>query len=260
MAREFDLILFDADGTLFDFQRSERLAFDHCLNSFLGEGSLGERSHDAAYRAYVEISASWWQRLEQGSVGKEELRIGRWRELGERLGFEWIATVVSDAYLELLSGHGHVIEGALEVCRALRATHPIGIVTNGFELVQTRRLAASPLREWIDFLVTSEAAGAAKPARAVFDRALALAPRPVLPERVLMVGDGLSSDIAGGRAMGFTTCWYNPEGKPQPEQVLPDYTIADLRELLSLVARDGNGLLTAERAGVMSADTMEQPV
>ena len=231
MRREFDLILFDADGTLFDFQRSERLAFDHCLNTF-----VGERSHDAAYRAYVEISAGWWQRLEQGSVQKEALRIGRWQELGERLGFAWSATVVSDAYLELLSGHGHVVEGAIEVCRTLRATHPIGIVTNGFELVQTRRLAASPLREWIDFLITSEAAGAAKPARAVFDRALAL--RPVPPERVLMVGDGLSSDIAGGLAMGFATCWYNPEGKPQPEQIIPHYTITDLHELLSLVPRD----------------------
>jgi 2-haloacid dehalogenase len=234
MAREFDLILFDADGTLFDFQRSERLAFERCLNTF-----LGERSHEAAYREYVELSAVWWQRHEQGSVGKDELRVGRWQELGERLGFEWSAALVADAYLELLSDHGHVIEGALEVCRALRATHPIGIVTNGFELVQTRRLAASPLHGCIDFLVTSEAAGAAKPARAVFDRALALAPRPVLPERVLMVGDSLSSDIAGGRAMGFATCWYNPERKPQPELVIPDYTIAQLRELLALVARDG---------------------
>ena len=236
MAREFDLILFDADGTLFDFQRSERLAFDHCLNTF-----LGQRCHDAAYRQYVELSALWWQRLEQGSVSKDELRVGRWQELGDRLGFEWSAAIVADAYLELLCGHGHVIEGAPEVCRALRATHPIGIVSNGFQLVQTRRLAASPLHEWIDFVVTSEAAGAAKPARAVFDRALALAPRPVLPERVLMVGDGLSSDIVGGRAMGFATCWYNPERRAQPELVIPDYTIADLRELLSLVARDGSG-------------------
>jgi 2-haloacid dehalogenase len=232
--REFDLILFDADDTLLDFRRSERLAFEHCLNQF-----VGLRSHDAAYRAYVEISDRWWQRLEQGGVDKDELRIGRWRDLGEHLGLAWSAAAVSDAYLELLSGHGHVIEGAVEVCRALRTTHPLGIVTNGFELVQTRRLAASPLREWIDFLVTSEAAGAAKPARAVFERALALAPRPVLPERVLMVGDGLGSDIAGGRAMGFATCWYNPERKPLPEPMIPDYVIADLRELIGLVAGGG---------------------
>jgi 2-haloacid dehalogenase len=232
LVREFDLILFDADGTLFDFRRSERLAFDQCLNEF-----VGQRCHDAAYRDYVEISESWWQRLERGGVGKEELRVGRWQDLGERLGLAWTASAVSEAYLELLSGHGHVIEGAVEVCRALRSTHPIGIVTNGFELVQTRRLAASPLHAWIDFLVTSEAVGVAKPARAIFDRALELARRPVLPERVLMVGDGLSSDIAGGRAMGFVTCWYNPERKPLPEQMPPDSVIADLRELLDLVAR-----------------------
>ena len=54
-----------------------------------------------------------------------------------------------------------------------------------------------------------------------------------------MVGDGLSSDIAGGRAMSFITCWYNPERKPQPAQMIPDYTISDLRELLSLVDRGG---------------------
>jgi FMN phosphatase YigB (HAD superfamily) len=42
--------------------------------------------------------------------------------------------------------------------------------------------------------------------------------------------------------MGFGTCWYNPERKPQPEQLIPDYTIADLRELLALVARAGPAL------------------
>ncbi|MEO8178091.1 MAG: YjjG family noncanonical pyrimidine nucleotidase [Deltaproteobacteria bacterium] len=228
--REFDLILFDADGTLFDFAKSERLAFDACLRRFAGAGDQG-----GAYLAYVEISAGFWLRLEQGAITKGELRVGRWLELGRRCGFEWSAETVSDAYLEELSQHGHVIDGAVEVCSAIRQTHALGIVTNGFEMVQTRRLAASPLRGLIDFLVTSEAAGAAKPARAVFDRALELAGRELRPERVLMVGDGLSSDIAGGNAMGFRTCWYTPRPQPAPEHVLPDYVISDLRELTAIV-------------------------
>jgi len=228
--REFELILFDADGTLFDFARSERLAFDTCLRQFAGAGD-----HGAAYLAYVEISAAFWLRLERGDVSKAELRVGRWHELGLRCGFEWSAASISDAYLEELSQHGHVIDGAVEVCSALRQTHALGIVTNGFELVQTRRLAASPLREFIDFLVTSEAAGAAKPARAVFERALELARRELPPERVLMVGDSLSSDIAGGKAMGFRTCWYTPTPQPAPLHVVPDYVIADLRQLTAIV-------------------------
>jgi FMN phosphatase YigB (HAD superfamily) len=93
------------------------------------------------------------------------------------------------------------------------------------------------LHEFIDFLVTSEAVGVAKPARPMFERALSLAHRSVLPERVLMVGDSASSDIAGGNAMGFITCWYNPKGQPLPLHVVPDYTIADLRELTRIVRR-----------------------
>lgn len=235
MSREFDLILFDADGTLFDFAASERLAFDSCMQSYAGAGN-----YDDAYRAYVEIGAVFWRRLEQGAILSDELRVGRWIELARRGGFSWSATAIADAYLEQLACHGHVLDGAVDVCRSLSATHPLGLVTNGFEAVQTQRLAASPLREFIDFVVTSEAVGVAKPARAMFERALSLAqdalpPRPISPERVLMVGDSLSSDIAGGNAMGFITCWYNAGTQSRPTQVIPDYTIADLRELSRIV-------------------------
>jgi 2-haloacid dehalogenase len=230
VSREFDLILFDADGTLFDFATSERLAFDSCMLAYAGAGN-----YDDAYRAYVEIGAVFWRRLEQGAIVTEELRVGRWIELARRGGFSWSPPAIADAYLEQLARHGHVLDGAVDVCRSLSATHQLGIVTNGFEAVQTQRLAASPLRQFIDFLVTSEAVGVAKPARAMFERALSLAHRPVLPERVLMVGDSASSDIAGGNAMSFITCWYNPHAQARPEHVVPDYTIADLRELTRIV-------------------------
>jgi len=228
VSREFDLILFDADGTLFDFAASERLAFDSCMQAYAGMGN-----YDDAYRAYVEIGAVFWRRLEQGAILTAELRVGRWIELARRGGFSWSPADIADAYLEELARHGHVLDGAVDVCRSLSATHPLGIVTNGFEAVQTRRLAASPLHEFIDFVVTSEAVGVAKPARAMFERALSLAHRPVVPERVLMVGDSASSDIAGGNAMGFITCWYNPTAQALPQHVVPDYTIADLRDLVS---------------------------
>jgi len=245
VSREFDLILFDADGTLFDFAASERLAFDSCMQSYAGAGN-----YDDAYRAYVEIGAVFWRRLEQGALLSDELRVGRWIELARRGGFTWSAAAIADAYLEQLACHGHILDGAVDVCRSLSATHPLGLVTNGFETVQTQRLAASPLREFIDFVVTSEAVGVAKPARPMFERALSLAqrgipprgipprpipPRPIPPERVLMVGDSLSSDIAGGNAMGFITCWYNPRAQSRPAKVVPDYTIADLRELGRIV-------------------------
>jgi 2-haloacid dehalogenase len=51
----------------------------------------------------------------------------------------------------------------------------------------------------------------------------------------LMVGDSLTSDIAGGRAYGIDTAWYNPDARnPRPGDTFT-YEIRDLSQLLTLV-------------------------
>lgn len=52
---------------------------------------------------------------------------------------------------------------------------------------------------------------------------------------MLVVGDGLSSDIQGGVNAGLDTCWYNPSHAENPGKVVPTYEIADLKELYPLV-------------------------
>jgi len=61
------------------------------------------------------------------------------------------------------------------------------------------------------------------------------------PEKhaVLMVGDGLSSDIAGGGAYGIDTCWYNPAGCRNKTSVEPTYQIRNLIEILEIVRECG---------------------
>jgi 2-haloacid dehalogenase len=59
-----------------------------------------------------------------------------------------------------------------------------------------------------------------------------------MPSRseVLMIGDSLSSDIAGGIGYGLDTCWYNPHGLPGRADLAPTYEIRDLAELLPLLS------------------------
>ena len=57
------------------------------------------------------------------------------------------------------------------------------------------------------------------------------------PERALMVGDSLTSDIRGGSNAGIVTCWINPTGRPHPEHICPDYTIGNLAELPLLLEK-----------------------
>ena len=100
--------------------------------------------------------------------------------------------------------------------------------------VQTRRLAESGVLNFMEDVFVSEKMDSEKPNRRIFDaalRALGVENR----EHVLVVGDGLSSDIQGGVNAGLDTCWYNPSHAENPGKVVPTYEIADLKELYPLV-------------------------
>ena len=138
-------------------------------------------------------------------------------------------------YLEQLSTHPDLMSPeVLDVLRELSEVATLAIVSNGAQKVQTRRLAESGILNFMEDVFVSEKMDAEKPNRKIFDaalRALGVENR----EHVLMVGDGLSSDIQGGANAGLDTCWYNPNHAENPGKVVPTYEIADLKELYPLV-------------------------
>ena len=54
------------------------------------------------------------------------------------------------------------------------------------------------------------------------------------PENALIVGDSLSSDIAGGKNYGITTVWFNLHNITSS---LPDYVVRSFTELYDLLKR-----------------------
>lgn len=92
-------------------------------------------------------------------------------------------------------------------------------------------------RDWTDFgmadlfdaYVTSNGTGFAKPHPRIFERALQLL--DIRPEAAAMVGDQLSRDIAGAKALGIRTIWKRPTGHSGPVEPEPDVTITSLAEL-----------------------------
>lgn len=67
-----------------------------------------------------------------------------------------------------------------------------------------------------------------KPFRDVFDLALARVANPPPPERVLMVGDTLHTDILGGAAMGFATALVSDFGSLAGADVATAISVADI--------------------------------
>jgi len=223
-------LLFDADDTLFDYRRAEA---DALVRAFEAHGVPFQA---AWLPAYQRVNAAAWRALEEGRVTSARLRVMRFEQLGAELGLALDPVEFSAVYLHQLSMQAHLMDGALEVVEALRADHRIAIVTNGLSDVQRPRLARSPLADIVGPLVISEEVGAAKPDPAIFTIALERMGGPD-PRDVLVIGDSLSSDIAGGMAARIDTCWFNPRGLPRGDAE-PTYEIARLSELPGILAAD----------------------
>ena len=227
MKKHYPWLWFDADGTLFDYNRAEAVALKNTFHS------LTLPFKDAYLDVYRNINHGLWQALERQEITQAVLGFRRFELLMEALQLSVSPEQMSSTYVEQLSICSELIEGAYEVLQALHEKSQLAIVTNGLQTVQHGRLAHSSIRGFIKELIISEEIGAAKPSRAFFDAAFARCGHPS-KEEVLIIGDSLTSDIQGGVDYGIDTCWYNPMSEAKPEGLEITYEIRQLPELLEI--------------------------
>ncbi len=228
MKKHYPWLWFDADGTLFDYQRAEATALKNTFEA------LHLPFEDSYLELYREINQRLWQALERQEVTQAVLRLRRFELLLEAIQLNTSIDQLSSVYLEQLAISAELMEGAYVVLETLHKTSHIAIVTNGLQSVQRGRLARSPLKPFVDELIISEEIGAAKPSPAYFEIASARTGHPLKSE-VLLIGDSLTSDIRGGVEYGIETCWFNPAGEPRPEELPIKYEIRHLHELLDVI-------------------------
>ena len=90
------------------------------------------------------------------------------------------------------------------------------------------------LDQYFAAITISAEVGSSKPAPGIFDAIFEALGSPAR-ERALMVGDSLTSDMAGGTAYGIDTCWFNPDRRALETDGLVSHEIARLGELVDLV-------------------------
>lgn len=236
--KKYDIILFDADGTLYDFDRSEARAVSEVLE-------ICSLPHDDdTVELYHRINDAEWKALERGETTRERLKVERFRKLltvlaerGVEIGVT--AKNMADMYVEHLSQQCILFPESEPVCRTLSEQAKLYIITNGITRVQRGRFAKSPITKYFGDMFISEAMGAVKPElryfEIVFD-ALGIT-HDEAKERVLVVGDSLTSDIKGAIAAGLDSCWLNPHGHDSGD-VMPTYTIKSLCELYDICAQE----------------------
>ena len=221
-------LLFDLDDTILDFRTAERTSIRRTFEAF------SIPADEAVLRRYSEINVGCWQRLERGTMTREEVLVGRFELLFRELGIAAYARAVQDHYEALLESGHYFVPGAPELLEELYPRYELYLISNGNLRTQEGRLKSAGISPFFKGIFISEVIGVNKPAKAFFDACFTAIPG-FRREDALIVGDSLSSDILGGINAGVRTCWFNPDGIPLSGSVRPDYEIHALGELPALL-------------------------
>lgn len=198
-------VMLDLDNTLYAYEPAHRTALHACWTRFAAHypGTLEEAAFHALYRQYRSAVT---QRL--APQGCCRSRLLAFQGLFETLGLGWRpAYDFAEQYWASFIAAMTPTRGAsafLGQCQA--ASIPICLVSDMESGIQMRKLERLNMAASIDFLVTSEEAGAEKPHPAIFARAWEKlsAHLPGLEKNAcLMIGDDTKKDIEGARSFGI---------------------------------------------------------
>ena len=224
----YDIVLFDADDTLFDFPKAEEQALRLCLES------SGYPYSGDVYNTYHNMNHNFWEMLERKEVTLKEIQDTRFQKLFSLLGYKGSANGINSVFIEMLGKGNFLLDGAEELCRTLSDQYSIYIVTNGIGPAQYGRIRSSALAPYISGIFVSDEIGAQKPYPEYFESVFRTI-KVTDTNRVIMVGDRLTADISGANAVGIDSIWCNFRGEANVTGILPTYEVKSLCEISEIL-------------------------
>lgn len=221
---DYDILLFDADRTLLDFDKSEWMALKQVFSEY------GVLFNEEVHCDYVIINHKLWDQHELGLISRERLIYKRFEDLFAKKRIEINVVEFEDRYQFLLSEKAYIIDGALELVRDLSGKYEIYIVTNGVTETQMKRLVSTGIAEYVRDIFISGEIGYQKPSKEYFENVFERMD-PFQKDRAIIIGDSLTSDIKGGNNAGIDTCWYNPNKLQRVKGVEVTFEIDNLEML-----------------------------
>lgn len=213
-------ILWDIDGTILDFHSSAENSLKNTFKKF----GYGEITAELLHM-YEGINDVYWRKLEKGEITKEKLLVERFVEFFRKIGIENArAKEFNQAYLNGLLDTIVFMPEAYETVKKLHLKYKQYIVTNGVKQLQHKKISKAKIEEFFDDIFISDEIGYEKPQieffNHVFDRI-----EPQNRDEVIIIGDSLTSDIAGGIRSGIHTCWYHPSNEENHSDIKPECTV-----------------------------------
>lgn len=233
----YKYIIFDVDDTLFDFECAFRAARRNIV------AKLGmELSQE--YMALDEKIG--WKAWDESNLDRTELEdVQRnyhayyyrylrnyYSELIQELGVEIDVEELVEVYIKSISESKVFIEPyTMQVYRSLSEHFKLALATNGLERIQKSRV--SELLPYTFKTYISETLDCIKPSKQFYEHIIQ--DLECNPNECLMVGDSLVNDMIGAKSVEMDVCFYNIKKKDIPKDLLIDYEIGSIQELMKIL-------------------------
>ncbi|MCK5759128.1 MAG: YjjG family noncanonical pyrimidine nucleotidase [Clostridiales bacterium] len=224
----YKFLIFDADHTLFDFDKAEKDALEKVMLDF------GITKNPSLLLEYKKINLQLWKKYEKNEITQDEIKFERFRIFFNKIECSDDYKKGAENYLIYLSEGSDLLDGALDLIIKLKKDFKLGLLTNGISSVQHLRFENSSLNGMFDAVVISGDFGISKPDPQIF-QILTKKADFYNKRQMLMIGDSLSSDMKGGYNFGIDTCWFNPHKNINRTPVKPTYQIYNLEEIYKII-------------------------
>jgi len=221
-------ISFDADGTLWDFEKVMRHSLHHVLRE------LEKLDSDAAGVLDIEEMIKIRNRVADKLKGKvtnlEDIRLEAFQQTLRDIGRpnDALAAHLNQVYLKHRFEDIKLFNDVLPALRALRGKYTLGILSNGNSYPER-----CGLEGMFQFVVFSQDYGVEKPNPRLFQIAIEKAGCP--KQQLLHVGDSLQDDVMGAINVGIKCVWLNRKRVKNNLDFKINHEISSLLELVEIL-------------------------
>lgn len=227
------VILLDIDDTLLSFQEYVREAMKNGFEAF-GIGPF----ENEMLSVFHKVNSELWHKLERGELSFENLKKIRWNLVFDALGFQADGVKFEEYFRTYLFDSAIPEEGALDLLEYLKGKYTLCAASNGPYHQQINRLKVGGMFSYFSHLFISEEVGYSKPSPEYFavcmsrlnDSGILVSPRDVV-----MIGDSLTSDMAGAMGAGMKTIFYNRKKQEIPFEIKPNFVVEHLLKIKEIL-------------------------
>lgn len=226
---QISTISFDGDMTLWDFQKVMRHSLKHTLAA-LQKQRPTPRVLKLTIDEMIAIREQFAEEVKGELWNLEEIRRQAFERTLEYVGCpdKDLAVHLNAIYLKHRFEDVELYPDVVPTFDILAPHFKLGLLSNG---------NTYPERCGLDgrfaFVVFSQDVQVEKPHPRIFEVTAERADCELA--EMLHVGDSLENDVAGARNVGVPSVWLNRDGIPNDTKVQPDYEVASLSEILTIL-------------------------